>query len=91
MFKKYISNNQQRKAIYAKISGGKPLEPGLYRYGFLRRYYWVSNDRKASLVKDMTNRHLIDTLNALRGRHPDVNRKQLVFEYARRLKNGAIR
>lgn len=86
-WKKRISRTQRRRDTYQWLAGkfDRPyLKAGLYRYGILQRWYWVSKDMKADRLKDMTPDHLNNTIMALMTRHPEADIKPLIKEANRR-------
>lgn len=86
-WKKRISHTQRRRETYRWLADkfDRPyLKAGLYRYGILRRWYWVSKDMKADRLKDMTPDHLNNTIMALMTRHPEADIKPLIKEVNRR-------
>lgn len=80
------SMTQQARNLYGDMlqSKGSQLQPGLYRYGWLRRWHWVAKGERAYRVKDMPDEHLKNTILALRDRHPEELRTPLVLESIKR-------
>lgn len=88
-----MSMTQEAKALYYRMvfRRGKHLEPGLYRFGILRRWHWVAKNERAYLLSKVSNEHLVNINRALKERHPEENRDPIKEELFKRLSAGLLR
>lgn len=81
-----LTKTQRAKQCYTEIAlmTDEPVGPGLYRHGLLRRWHWVTKNRRAYRLDQLPTDHLKNTLKALVERHPDDYRIPLELEWTNR-------